>query len=230
MGPSMKLATDRRILRFAFAALALAGLAIASAAACGVRPADLVAAWHHLERWLTDHPVILILALAVLPALPVPSSALLVATGAVWREHPVPACAMAVTAMACNILWTYLFAAGPGHRWCSGLLARYGTNIPALPAGDHVRFILVMRLTPGMPFFIQNFLLGLLRPPLRVYLPVSIACNAPVVCGLVLSGAGLAAGSLMPLIAGVSLVVVAAVGAHFLRRKLADRRKSPETA
>lgn len=224
----MKLAKDRRTLRLALAAFVLSGLAVACAAACGLRPADLTNAWKLTEIWLTNHPFILLVALAVLPGLPVPSSALLVATGIVWREHPVLACTAAVTAMTANMLWTYAFAAGPGHRWCSALLARTGTTLPDLPRNDHLRLILVLRLTPGMPFFIQNYLLGLLRPPLRIYLPVSLACNAPVVCGLVLSGAGLAAGSLMPLLAGLSLVVLAVVLTQILRRKLAVRGSPPD--
>lgn len=223
MGGLRKFATDRRTLWFAVAALALAGAAVAVAASCGVTPSDLTNAWNRLAGWLAGHPALLIVALAVLPGLPVPSSALLVAAGAVWKDQPVLACAIAVSAMAFNILWTYLFAAGPGRRWCAKLLARSGTAIPDLPHNDHVRLILILRLTPGMPFFIQNYLLGLLRPPFRIYLAVSVACNAPVVCGLVLSGAGLAGGSLMPFLAGVSLVALVIVATHTLRRKLAKR-------
>ncbi len=225
MGGLFQLATDRRTLRLALALFGLALLAVATGAACGIRPADLTSAWHHLERWLTNHPLLLLAALVVLPGLPVPSSALLVATGMVWRDHPALACLLAVTAMTGNMLWTYAFAAGPGRRWCARLLARSGTHLPDIPRNDHLRLILVLRLTPGMPFFIQNYLLGMLRPPLRLYLPVSLACNAPVVCGLVLSGAGLAAGNLMPLLAGLSLVVLAVVLTQTFRRKLAGRTR-----
>ncbi|MCU0780648.1 MAG: VTT domain-containing protein [Akkermansiaceae bacterium] len=192
---------------------------------CGVGPAELRGAWVALEHWLAAHPVWLVVALAVLPGLPLPSSALLVAAGVVWREHPLAGCAAAVGAMAVCQVWTYGFAAGPGRWLVARMIEDGGFGLPVVRAENHVRLVLILRLTPGMPFFVQNFALGLLHVPLRVYLPVSLLCNAPWVCGLVLTGAGLGGGNLLPLLGGVSLIVFALVLTHALRLWL-SRRKS----
>jgi uncharacterized membrane protein YdjX (TVP38/TMEM64 family) len=206
------------------AALAVGGLGlVAGAWYAGVEPAQLKDAWRVLEQWLMGHPWLLLLALVLLPALPIPSSALLMAAGIVWRDRPLLACLGCVVAYALNMVWTYGLAAGPGRRLVGRLLARTALRVPDLPRGDHLRMILIMRLTPGMPFFFQNYVLGLLRPPFRLYLVLSVVCNAPIVCGLVLSGAGLANGRLLPLLGGIGLIVLAVVITHSVRRWLGRR-------
>ncbi len=206
-----------------------AALLLAAAWYSGMDLAQLKGAWRALELWLMEHPGLLALALVILPGFPVPASALLVAAGIVWRDRPVVACLVCVLAFTLNMVWTYGLAAGPGRH----LVARFlnsvtSLQIPDLPHGNHRRLILIMRLTPGMPFFFQNYLLGLLRPPFRLYLPLSILCNAPIVCGVVLSGAGIANGRLLPLLVGVALLVLTVVLTHSARRWLARRRELAE--
>ena len=227
MGTIGKILSNRRIRRLAAVAACVLAVALAAAWSLGLDPGQLKEAWRWLEQWLIANPALLVLALIILPGLPVPSSALLVAAGVVWRDHPILACTTAVSALALNMVWTYAFAAGPGRKRIEHLLAESEVKIPALPRNDHVRLILILRLTPGIPFFVQNYALGLLRPPFRLYVLVSILCNAPLVCGLVLSGAGLATGNLLPLLAGISLVVLAVIIAHTLRNRLNRRNPDP---
>ena len=206
------------------AALVLA-LALGVAWRMGVSLADLRGWWKDLEQWLMQHPWLLFWALVVLPGLPVPTSALLFAAGAVWHEHPLIACLQCMLAMLINMIWTYWLAAGPGRRLIDRILASTRVRIPVLPYGDHLRMILILRLTPGMPMFFQNYILGFLHARFRLYLPVSLVCNGVMASGIVLSGAGLADGRLMPVLAGLSLIVLAIVLTHTLRNWLAKRRK-----
>lgn len=216
---------EKRVKRV-LAGLVVGGvLALLAAWYFGVDAAQLKGYWRALELWLMAHPVLLFVALVFLPGFPVPSSALLITAGIVWRDHPVLACLACVLAFALNMTWTYGVAAGPGRRLVEKFLATTTLQIPNLPRGDHLRLILIMRLTPGMPFFFQNYVMGFLRPPFRMYLLVSVLCNAPVVCGIVLSGAGLANGRLLPLLAGLAVLVLTGVLTHSARRWLARRRE-----
>lgn len=190
----------------------------------GMEPAQLKEHWRVFELWLMNHPGLLLLALVFLPGIPVPTSALLLAAGIVWRDHPLLACLACVVTLTLNMIWTYAVAAGPGRHLVEKFLATTTLRIPELPRSDHLRLILILRLTPGMPFFVQNYVLGFLRPPFRLYLPLSILCNAPVVCGLVLSGSGLGNGRLLPLLGGLGLVALTAVLTQYARRWLARRR------
>ena len=225
MEPLKKLLAHRRV-RIGLAGLC--GLALVGgllAWKAGVDLAGLKAGWEQVNAYLVKNPWALFVALVVLPGLPVPTSLLLLTAGVVWRERPLMACLLCLLALALNFSWTYWLAAGPARRVVEKMLAATAIQIPELPRGDHLKLILVMRLTPGIPLFFQNYLLGFLRAPFRLYLPISLLCTGVIGCGVVLSGAGLADGKLKWAITGVSLIVLGGVLTHLLRGWL-GRRKS----
>lgn len=215
-----KILSDRRFHRLAGAGLVLGSGLVLLAWKLGVDGPMLKAAWRDAERFLMDRPWWLFAGLVVLPGLPVPTSALLLLAGTVWRERPVLACAACLLALALNMTWTYWAAARPGRGLVEKFLAAGTVRIPVLPKGNHLRAILLMRLTPGIPLFVQNYLLGFLHVPFRLYLPVSMACSGLISCGVVLSGAGVAGGNLTPVITGVALIVAGLVAVQMLRQKL----------
>lgn len=219
-----KLLLHRRVR---IAVLGLGGLAVVAVVVAwkmGVDLATLEIWWKQLNDYLTKHPAALFWALVFLPGLPIPTSALLFTAGVVWRDRPVMACLLSMLAITLNLTWTYWLAAGPARRLVEKLLAASEIQIPDLPRGDHLKLILVMKLTPGFPFFIQNYLLGFLRAPFLLYLPISFLCNGIIGTGVVLSGVGLADGKLMPALTGISLIVVGVVLTHSVRGWLAKRK------
>jgi uncharacterized membrane protein YdjX (TVP38/TMEM64 family) len=212
--------------------IALAGLlalVIASGVVAwkmGVDLAALKSGWMQANEYLIKNPGLLFLALVFLPGLPIPTSALLFTAGVVWRQQPVMACLLCLLAMTLNLTWTYWLAAGPARRLVEKMLKATAMEIPELPRGDHLKLILVMKLTPGIPFFVQNYLLGFLRAPFHFYLPISILCNGIIGTGVVLSGVGLADGKLMPAITGISLIALGAVLTQLIRGWLAKRKRA----
>ena len=199
-----KILCDRRFHRLAGVMAVLGGGAILLAWKLGLDAAMLKSAWKQTESFLGQRPWLLFGGLVVLPALPVPTSALLLLAGSVWRDRPVMACALCLLAMALNMTWTYWAAARPGRGLVVKCLAMMGFRVPELPKGNDLRAILLMRLTPGFPFFVQNYLLGFFRVPFRLYLPVSIGCSGMISVGVVLSAAGVADGNLVPMLTGVA--------------------------
>lgn len=215
----------KRQVRFALGLLALVGVLVVLAAwKAGVDLAVLKGWWTGLNAFLVAHPVALFVALVFLPALPIPTSALLFTAGVVWRERPVMACGLCLLAMALNMCWTYWAAARPGHGLVRRLMSMLELPMPELPKGNDLRAILLLRLTPGFPFFVQNYLLGFFRVSFRLYLPLSIACSGMISVGMVLSGAGLADGNLVPVLTGVGLIAAGGVLTHTLRGWLAKRK------
>lgn len=179
--------------------------------------------WSEAEGFLMERPWCLFAGLVFLPGLPVPTSALMLLAGTVWRDRPVMACALCVLALALNMCWTYWLAAFPGRKLVEKVLETGSIRVPELPKGNHLRLTLVLRLTPGIPMFMQNYLLGFFRVPFFLYLPVSLGCSGLVCCGVVLSGAGVASGNLMPVISGVGLIVAGVVVVQMLRKKLGSK-------
>ncbi len=191
----------------------------------GVDWAMLKDAWKATEAFLIDNPWALFLALVFLPGLPVPTSLLFLTAGVVWKERPVMACMICLMAVALNQTWTYWVAAVPARKLVEKLLAATSIQVPELLRGDHLKLILVLRLTPGIPLFFQNYLLGFLRAPFHLYLPISVLCSGVVGCGVVLSGAGLADGKVKWAITGVALIILGGVLAHAIRGWLVRRKK-----
>lgn len=224
MGMLRKLLADRRV-RTAAVLLALVGV-VAGVAAwnAGVNLAQLKELWKVTEAFLQENPVPLFLGLVILPGLPVPTSALLFSAGVVWRHQPVMACLLCLLALALNLSWTYWLAAGPARRLVEKLLVASEVKIPDLPRGDHLKLILILKLTPGIPLFFQNYLLGFLRAPFLLYLVISLLGNGIIGTGVVLSGVGLADGKLMPALTGVSLIAAGVVLAQLVRGWLEKKK------
>jgi len=215
-----KILSDRRFHRLAGALLVLGAGAVLLAWKLGVNGTMLKEGWKQAEGFLMDRPRLLFAALVVLPALPIPTSALLFLAGTVWRDRPGAACAVCLVAMAMNMSWTYWLAARPGRKVVEKLLAMTSLRVPDLPQGNDLRLILILRLTPGIPFFLQNYSLGFFRVPFRLFLPVSIGCSGMISCGVVLSGAGVADGNLTPLLSGVALIGLGMVIVQMIRQRL----------
>lgn len=221
-----KLLSDRRIQVGLVICTILALVAGWGAWKAGVDLAMLKSLWERGNAYLVAHPAALFWALVILPALPIPTSALLFTAGVVWKERPVMACALCLFAMMLNMTWTYWLAAKPGRGLVEKLTSSGMVKIPELPRGDHLKLILVLRLTPGLPFFVQNYVLGFVRAPFFLYLSVSWLCSGLIGTGIILSGVGLGGGQLRSVILGVSLIIVSAILTQSIRGWLAKKKSS----
>jgi uncharacterized membrane protein YdjX (TVP38/TMEM64 family) len=215
-----KILVDRSFHRLAGLGLILGGAAVLLAWKTGLDGPMLKAGWAWTEGYLKERPWWLFAALVILPGLPVPSSALLVLAGTVWRDRPAVACGICLIAMAMNMSWTYWLAARPGRGLVEKLLTEGKIRIPEMPHGNHLRFILLLRLTPGFPLFLQNYLLGFFRVPFRLYLPVSLGCSGLIASGMVLSAAGVADGNLSPVITGVVLIALGVLVVQWVKARV----------
>lgn len=218
-----RILSDRRFQYLAALAILMGVAVVLVAWKMGVDGAALKSGWKQVEDFLILRPWLLFAGLVVLPALPIPTTALLLLAGTVWRDRPVMACAICLLALALNISWTYWLAAHLGRSVMVKLLHFMGLSIPELPRGNDIRLILLVRLTPGFPFFVQNYLLGFLRVPFRLYLLASMACSGIISMGVVLSAAGVADGNLVPVLTGVALIIVGLVVVQWVRAKILKR-------
>lgn len=181
-------------------------------------------------RWLVERaqesPLWLFAAIAILPALPVPASPFLILAGVVFtpRFGVLGAVLLAIVAMAINMSWTYWVAAGPGRRMVDRLLRWLEIELPTLSRGNAVRLTLLLRVTPGIPFFLHNLILGFLRVPFRIYLLLSIATSSLFTTGFVVFGEGISSGRGKVAMLAISLILVAAVLASFVRARFAAKQ------
>lgn len=180
----------------------------------------------HLRQQLetalgSAHPALVFGALVVLPLGPFPASVLFILAGS--RFGAAVGFLMCLTALTANMSLGYWLARrlmrGPLERW----LTRRGHAIPTFDPADELRFLLLFRITPGMPLFVQNYVLGLAGVRFSRYLPVSLAAQAPYVFVFAWFGQSLTETSGWKVALAVAGVVAALLAVSLVRRILAAR-------
>lgn len=100
------------------------------------------------------------------------------------------------------------------------LVTRFGYSIPVVSSKGMVAFAVLLRITPGMPFPLQNYLLGLARMPLGKYLLVSLPLVWMISASLLLVGGSIMKGSAALALLGIALAVAVALGLRWWRGNL----------
>jgi uncharacterized membrane protein YdjX (TVP38/TMEM64 family) len=170
-------------------------------------------------------PVAFFLGMALLPAVGAPLTLFTIPAGEAFAPQMTLGGVIAVTlvAVALNLALTYWLA----HRGFRPLLerwvTRYGYRVPRVSADNALTVALLVRLTPGPPFFLQSYILGLAAVPFRLYMIVSWLAVLPWAVGAVVLGRGILNGNFKVAAIGLGVIVVAIVVVQAVRRKLAKR-------
>ena len=171
-------------------------------------------------------PVPFFLAMAVLPAVGAPISLFYLAAGSAFTPQLGLGGVLAASgaALVVDIALGYWLACYAIRPWLEDLISRTKYRIPQLDAADHTELTLIVRITPGPPFFLQSFLLGLAGVRFRKYMWVSWTVQMAMGTGMIIFGDALLHGKGQLAFYGVSLIVVAALGIRFLRRYYGKKR------
>jgi uncharacterized membrane protein YdjX (TVP38/TMEM64 family) len=166
-------------------------------------------------------PVAFFLAMALLPAVGFPMMAFTLAAGPLFGPTLGPGWVIvwALAAVTVNLLLSYWLATRALRPVVRGVLAWFALPLPEIPAGGSWQLALIVRLTPGPPFWAQSYLLGVMRVPLLPYLTVSLLVMAGYIVALVLGGDAITQGNGRLALAAAGLLVVVSAGWHLLRRR-----------
>ena len=206
--------------------LAVVGVALVAAVIAmgrGLNPQELVAQMMALIRGAG--PVAFFAAMAVMPSAGAPMGAFSLTVGEAFGDRfTMPGViALSMTMIAVNLALTYWLARYALRPVLMTLVARYGYKVPSVTKENALSVALVVRLTPGPPFFFQNYLLALAEMPFRLYMVVSWLGVLPWTVAVVVMGKGILNGNFSLIMTATGLVVVAAVVAHYVRNKYAKR-------
>lgn len=165
-------------------------------------------------------------AMALLPLAAFPLAPFVLSAGPVFAPTMgaglVIACG--IGALAVNVSLSYWFGAYGLRPWLERLIVWLGYSVPVLPKNRALEAILLLRVVPGVPFFLQNYLLGLARVPFALYLPLSVAMPAIHLTVAVLAGDALMKGDRTGLFVALGLFLVVCAGLHLLRKGLKAKR------
>lgn len=164
-------------------------------------------------------PVTFFVAMALLPLVGIPLMPFTVAAGPAFG--PVlgigPVILWAIVAVGVNVALSYALAAHVLRPSISRLAAFLGYRIPAASGSWHVSALI--RLAPGLPFFAQSYVLGVMRVPFGSYMLVSTLVPAGYISGVILLGDALWKGEGRAMFFALSLLVLAGTALHFLRQR-----------
>jgi len=171
-------------------------------------------------------PVVFFAAMALLPAVGVPGLTFSLTAGPAFGERlgmgVVVALSLAATTV--NLIITYALARRALRPLLEKWLTRLGYQLPEVEAGDMTDLAIVVRVTPGIPFFAQNYLLGLAGVPFGKYVVVSCVTTWIYTTAFVLFGDALLHGKGKVAMLAGSLLVLAVAATHWARKHYGKKR------
>lgn len=190
-----------------------------------------IALWHWLKdfhEWLKQTPPLVFFTLAgALPTVGVPIVGFYLLSAGLYAPHT--ALLWLVYSVVLNLLLTYVIGR-LGRDWITRWLARSGRTIPQIPPKHRIWMTAAVRVMPGAPLIVQNFLLVMAGVPLVPFVLVSLPLEMLIAAGYVLIGRSLFTGNWQMGFIAVIVVVIAVLVIRRLRRRTNEKRIALEAA
>ena len=171
-------------------------------------------------------PLAFFSAMAVLPALGCPILVFYLTAASAFAEKIGLAGVLFATAAALivNLSLTYWLARYGLRPWLEQMISRTRYKIPVIVPAEQMEITLLLRITPGPPFFVQSYLLGLAGVAFRPYLWISWIISMAYATGFIVFGDAILHGKARLAILGLSVLVAVALVVHLLRRHYGKKR------
>ena len=168
------------------------------------------------------------LAMTLLPAVGVPMSFFTLTAGSVFGPQiGMPAVILlSLAALTLNMALSYFLASRLMRPVLEALVHRLGYTLPQVSTGDFADLIILLRVTPGMPFPVQNYLLGLARAPFRQYLLISSIIAWAFAVAFILFGEALLQGKGKVALISLSLLMALTAATHLVRKHYGAKKKA----
>lgn len=170
-------------------------------------------------------PVAFFVAMILLPAVGAPISAFLITAGPVFGPQfglgwVIAFCLLALTA---NMALTYFLASRAMRPLVEKLLTKLGYRLPQADANDATDLIILLRVI-GLPFPVQNYLLGLAGLPFGKYMIVSCLVSWPMNVAMIFFGDALLHGKGKLALLGFCLLLALMAVTQLLRKHHGKKR------
>lgn len=133
-------------------------------------------------------------------------------------------CLLGITA---NIVVSYFISRKFGVLLRSALSKR-GVRVPEVPSYEQYELVFLMRMIPGNPLAVQNYVLGAADVSFFKYVVVSLPIQYIQVAVYVYFGEGIFDGGISKIILGSSMLMVIAVVARMLEKRYGHKLKKPD--
>jgi len=187
--------------------------------------------WPTLLAWVSTAfaalkqtpPALYFGTMALVCLFPIPISAFYIASGPLYGT--LTALAWIAVALAFNILISHAIASSWLRPLMARLLEARGFRVPEPREGsEELMLIVLVRITPGLPFFAQNLLLGLANVDRLRSLLISLPIQMVFAAGFVLLGRSAFDGSAGLAVTAIGLIGSASIAARFVHQRLRKGR------
>lgn len=171
-------------------------------------------------------PVVFFTAMAILPMFGAPNLAFALTAGPLFGERLglVAVTVYSLIALTINLTLAYWLARRWLRPWLTKVLLRFGYELPNVPLGDETDFIVLLRVTPGVPFLVQNYLLGLGKAPFGRYMAISCVVVWAQNIGFIFFGDALNQGKGRLAMYAIMLILALVVGLHLVRKHYGKKK------
>lgn len=210
--------------------LAVVGVFFCVGALLLLRGVDLKEVVNLVLGWIRSvGPVVFFACMAVLPAFGFPILLFSLSAGPVFVPQLGIGWVLVCVGLSLivNLALTYWLARYAFRPLLEGIIKRLGYQLPQVSAQDYTSLTVLVRVTPGPPFFVQGYLLGLAEVPFRIYMLVSLVISGSYNLAIVLFGDSLVNGKGKVAFIAFSLIVALSVLVQWARRRIARKKMQP---
>ena len=181
--------------------------------------------WDYLED---TEPWVFFSAFVILPLAGFPVSPFyLIAPGLYGRG---PSISFVGAAIAVHLVIVFWISSWLFRSLAMRLISRSRYRLPRIFSSEYVKITVALRITPGIPFFVQNYLLGLAGIPFRVFFLVSWPIQLAWAVAFIFLGESAFEGNLRIGVVGICFVVALVIITKVVRDRLANRPDECDTA
>lgn len=172
-------------------------------------------------------PIPFFAAMAILPLLWAPVSPFLIVAGAAY-DLPVAlgGCGLA---LAINMALSWLLAGKLFRPAFERLVHRFGYSVPEITPKTMISMAVLLRITPGLPFPLQNYLLGLAKMPFGWYMAISVPLTLAMASSIIIFSDALLKGNKTVVMLAVALFVVLGLVVRQVRARLKHNSLAEES-
>ncbi len=175
-----------------------------------------------VDRIASLGPWPLFVGLAILPAFGAPVSPFYLLAGASLElELAIP---LVIGGLSANVALSYLMARWMLRPFVVRVVKWLGYDTPVVRPEDRWGITLLVRITPGPPFFVQSYLLGLASVPFAIYMLVSVLVASFFAVGMVLFGESLMHGRTGLFVLAACVLIAAFVALRLVRNMMRRRQ------
>lgn len=228
MDRESRFSSHRVLFVFGLSAVVASGLGLLLLRQIGVDVALgwVSAAWEYLK---SAPPFVFFGAMALLTVFPVPLSPFYIVAGPLFGI--LPSLLWIPPAIVLNNLIAHTLTTSFLRPWLQAIVTKRGYSIPTFKSKkEQSLFIAMVRITPGIPYFLQSLVLGLAGVDRLRFLVISISVHMIYVVGFVVLGRSAFDGEYGVAVFAIALIVITSIFARFASQRLKQVSDSDEAS